>query len=88
MEHLEKYYIEVNDEEIEVEVLWEVTLDKQSRRCGDGWESFTEPDFRIMYVTNLKTKEDYLHEYGPRKDWEHAFEKADANGKIQCYVQF
>jgi hypothetical protein len=91
MHHKEKYYIEVNDEEIEVEVLWNVTLDKQSRKSGDGWESFTEVDFEIINVQNLSSDEHdvwYPANDIAYLDWEKAFERADADGRIQCYVQF
>jgi hypothetical protein len=90
MEHTErKYYIEVNDEEIEVEVLWEVTMDRRSYRSGDGWQSEPDWDYEILEVTNLKTGEVYdkTCQYAS-KDWEHAFEEKDARGEIQCYVQF
>lgn len=76
IEHYEKYYIEVDDEDIEVGVIWHIWPDD---KC------YPEPNHEVHMVTNLETNQDFYPQTEIAEfDWMRAFEKADAQGRIQC----
>ena len=86
-EHNETYYIEHNDKEIEVEVLWHVTSYSERYEVGDGSVTRNEADYVIYEVTNLGTDDIWRpSEREANFGWELAFQEADVNGDIQCYI--